>query len=45
MKKILLFLFFIPLFIHAQTQSDSTRLWKTGGLFSLNFSQVIYKIL
>lgn len=40
MKRILLFLLLIPVLTHAQAPADSTRLWKTGGLFSVNFSQV-----
>lgn len=40
MKKILIALFLIPAFIFAQEPADSTKLWKTGGVLTLNFSQV-----
>ncbi len=40
MKKLLILLFFIPATLIAQNDTDTTRLWKTGGVLSLNFSQV-----
>ncbi len=40
MKKIFIILFLIPAFLYAQEPSDSTKLWKNGGVFTVNFSQV-----
>lgn len=40
MKKLLLLLFLLPAFVFAQEKSDSLKLWKKGGVFSANFSQV-----
>ena len=40
MKKILTVLFLVPAFLFAQEPADSTKLWKKGGVFTVNFSQV-----
>ncbi len=40
MKKLLLFFVFAPLIGFSQTQPDSLKLWKKGGVFTANFSQV-----
>ncbi len=40
MKNLLLVLFLIPVLTFAQEKPDSLKLWKTGGVFSANFSQV-----
>ena len=40
MKKILFFFILLPVFAQAQAPADSLRLWKKGGMVSLNFSQV-----
>lgn len=40
MKKLLLALFCLPLVAVAQAPADSVNVWKTGGMISLNFTQV-----
>ncbi|RKD92332.1 DUF3078 domain-containing protein [Mangrovibacterium diazotrophicum] len=40
MKKLLLILCLLPLIGVAQEAADSTKVWKSGGNISLNFSQV-----
>lgn len=40
MKKCLLVLLMIPMALFSQELPDSLKTWNTGGLFSLNFSQV-----
>ncbi len=40
MKKLLLALLLLPVFLNAQTPADSVKVWKTGGTASLNFTQV-----
>lgn len=40
MKKLLLFICLLPLIGAAQAPADSTKVWKTGGMVSVNFSQV-----
>ncbi len=40
MKKVLVFLFLVPSVLSAQTVLDTTKLWKTGGVLTFNFSQV-----
>lgn len=40
MKKLLILLFFIPITLFAQNDADTTKIWKTGGVFTFNFSQV-----
>jgi len=40
MKKLLLILCLLPLLGAAQDAADSTKVWKSGGNISLNFSQV-----
>ncbi len=40
MRIVLLILSIVPLFTYAQAPVDSTKLWKTGGVFTVNFSQV-----
>ncbi len=40
MKNLLLILLLIPAFTFAQEKPDSVKLWKRGGVFSANFSQV-----
>ena len=40
MKKLLLILLLLPLIGAAQTSPDSTKVWKSGGNISFNFSQV-----
>ncbi|MCG6189938.1 DUF3078 domain-containing protein [Maribellus maritimus] len=40
MKKFLILLVLLPAALFAQNDKDTTRLWKTGGVFTFNFSQV-----
>ncbi len=40
MKKILFVLLSLPFILSAQEKTDSLRLWKSGGVFTLNFSQI-----
>lgn len=40
MKKLLFLLLIVPVIGYSQTASDSTKVWKTGGTASINFSQV-----
>jgi len=40
MKRLLVLIWMLPLFSAAQTPADSTKVWKTGGSVSVNFSQV-----
>ncbi|MBN1985760.1 MAG: DUF3078 domain-containing protein [Prolixibacteraceae bacterium] len=40
MKKIWVLLVFIPAALFSQNDADTTKLWKTGGVFTFNFSQV-----
>ncbi|WP_372776104.1 DUF3078 domain-containing protein [Mangrovibacterium sp.] len=40
MKKLLLFVFVLPLIAVAQNPVDSVKVWKSGGMISVNFSQV-----
>ncbi len=40
MKKLLLILFLFPIIGFSQVQQDTVKLWKNGGVFSANFSQV-----
>jgi len=40
MKRIFILLFLIPVIIHGQEPSDTTKTWNSGGFFTVNFSQV-----
>ncbi|QGY46236.1 DUF3078 domain-containing protein [Maribellus comscasis] len=40
MKKFLILFVLLPAAIFAQNDTDTTKLWKTGGVFTFNFSQV-----
>ncbi len=40
MKKMIVLLLFIPAVLHAQEEADSLHTWKSGGVFTVNFSQV-----
>lgn len=40
MKKCILVLLMIPMALFSQQPADTLKVWKVGGLFSLNFSQI-----